>query len=169
MDATALCATAPAGSSAADGEVRVAGTPDELACVRAWAVGAAAWSDLAPDLQRGAELAIALRRELKAALGFPASVGVGRSKIVARMLSPLAKPDGGIRPIAVGDCLARASANCVCKALAASFATYFTSPDDDLPPDAPHPLQLGVGVKGGAETAIDRHTRPWRAGAHPVF
>ena len=49
---------------------------------------------LAPDLRRGCELSELMRATVRAELGFTASVGVGRTKLVARMLSPAAKPDG---------------------------------------------------------------------------
>lgn len=49
---------------------------------------------LPDDLWRACQLANELRRALASGVGLTASVGVGRSKLVARMLSPLAKPDG---------------------------------------------------------------------------
>ena len=50
--------------------------------------------DIPSDLRRGCEIAEELRRAVRSAVGLVASVGVGRSKLVARMLSPIAKPDG---------------------------------------------------------------------------
>ena len=93
IDATSLCearAETPGTSTSSD----TCTAEEDLSRVLAWSNDVASWSDLAPELQRGAKLAVALRRELKQSLGFTASVGVGRSKIVARMLSPEAKPDG---------------------------------------------------------------------------
>jgi hypothetical protein len=75
---------------------------------------------------------------------------IGDSRVVA-----LEKPDGGgVRPIAIGDCLARIAGNCVCTTLQDDFAAFFTSVTPGLPKDEPRPLQLGVGTKGGSETAI---------------
>jgi hypothetical protein len=50
--------------------------------------------DIPSDLRRGCAIAEELRRAVLSAVGLVASVGVGRSKLVARMLSPIAKPDG---------------------------------------------------------------------------
>uniref|UniRef100_A0A7S4B1M2 UmuC domain-containing protein n=1 Tax=Chrysotila carterae TaxID=13221 RepID=A0A7S4B1M2_CHRCT len=50
--------------------------------------------DVSPDLEAGVRLAEEMRRAIRCKLGLTASVGVARSKIAARMMSPLAKPDG---------------------------------------------------------------------------
>ena len=76
------------------GAVHIApATAAEMARVHAWAEGAVAWSDLAAELRCGCELAVALRCAVWCAVGLRLSVGVGRTKLVARMLSPLAKPN----------------------------------------------------------------------------
>ncbi|KAL4854768.1 DNA polymerase iota [Chlorella vulgaris] len=52
------------------------------------------WSLLAPELQRGVQLAAALRRDVQQRLGLTISCGVARSKLLARLASPCGKPDG---------------------------------------------------------------------------
>ncbi|KAL4422612.1 hypothetical protein ABPG75_008809 [Micractinium tetrahymenae] len=52
------------------------------------------WAALAPDLRRGVQLAAALRAAARERLGLTISCGVARSKLVARLASPLGKPDG---------------------------------------------------------------------------
>lgn len=52
------------------------------------------WRLLAPDLQRGVQLAAALRRDVQQRLGLTISCGVARSKLLARLASPCGKPDG---------------------------------------------------------------------------
>jgi nucleotidyltransferase/DNA polymerase involved in DNA repair len=52
------------------------------------------WSLLAPGLQRGVQLAAALRRDVQQRLGLTISCGVARSKLLARLASPCGKPDG---------------------------------------------------------------------------
>ena len=52
------------------------------------------------------------------------------------------KKDGGIRPLAIGHTIRRLVSKCVCNVMKEKFETFF-SPD-----------QLGVGVKGGAETIV---------------
>ena len=59
---------------------------------RVW--GDADFATLGLDLRRGCCEASAMRRALLLELGLVGSAGVGRSKLVARMLSPAAKPDG---------------------------------------------------------------------------
>ena len=43
-------------------------------------------------------------------------------------LTGLKKPDDSIRPIAIGDALARLSARCVCRTLADHLSAHFTAP-----------------------------------------
>jgi hypothetical protein len=52
------------------------------------------WAQLAPDLRAGVSLAAELRAALHARLGLTISCGVARSKLAARLASPLGKPDG---------------------------------------------------------------------------
>ena len=56
-------------------------------------------------------------------------------------LTPLRKPDGGVRPIAVGECLRRLAAKCI---LATGNAKAQV--------EALRPLQVGVGTPGAAES-----------------
>ena len=96
IDLTALCQQPGAeGSTEADAE----GDGDSStlhscrpARTRIW--GDADFATLACDLRRGCHEASAMRQALFHELGLVGSVGVGRSKLVARMLSPAAKPDG---------------------------------------------------------------------------
>ena len=83
---------------------------------------------------------------------------LGESRVVA-----LEKPDKGIRPIAIGDSLARLAGKCMCRALNPT-ARYFTTTAAD---DAPAPLQLGVGVKGGTEILV--HTARLLLEANPSW
>lgn len=75
---------------------------------------------------------------------------LGASMLCSARLTPLVKPDGGIRPIAVGEMFYRL-------ALKALFEANFD-------PDSLAPSQLGVGSPGGtepiiraAQLACDRH------------
>ena len=64
------------------------------------------------------------------------------ASLASAPLYALAKKDGGLRPIAVGETLRRLVSKCCChasKAMAASFLS---------------PLQVGVGVPGGCEAVI---------------
>ena len=57
--------------------------------------GAECWGRLPPDLQRGVQVAAALRAAVAAELGgMTVSCGVARSKLVARQAGPAGKPDG---------------------------------------------------------------------------
>lgn len=112
LDVTPLVADGGAGGHGCDEEGDEDGDANapvgadsttELAKVRAWPTTVAAngaglardWALLvAPELRRGVDLAVGMRRALALNVGLTTSVGVGRSKLVARMLSPLAKPDG---------------------------------------------------------------------------
>ena len=70
-------------------------------------------------------------------------------------LTGLQKPDnGGIRPIAIGDALARLSSRCTCRALSEVFQEHFTAPMSSAAAGGRRPLQLGVGVSGGAEVIV---------------
>lgn len=75
---------------------------------------------------------------------------IGQQVLCSARLTPLLKPDGGIRPIAVGEMFYRL----ITKAI-------FTA---NYEHDQLHPCQLGVGSKGGIETitravqyAFDKH------------
>jgi hypothetical protein len=96
---------------------------------------------------------------INAGAAHPAFYGIlGDSRII-----PLEKPDKGIRPIAIGDALARLAAKVICDANGSAFAEHFTTTRDadaaaaaaaagTAPP--PAPLQLGVGVPGGTELVV---------------
>ena len=56
--------------------------------------GADGGLELQPDLLRASAIGEAMRAALREAPGVAVSCGVGRSKLVARMASPEAKPDG---------------------------------------------------------------------------
>ena len=75
---------------------------------------------------------------LTAAIG--ANTAPGRSMLRVSRLTPLMKPSGGIRPIAVGELLYRLSAKAL---LRKSFKSDFLLP-----------YQLGVGSKGGVEPIV---------------
>ena len=57
-------------------------------------------------------------------------------------LYALAKKDGGVRPIAVGETLRRLVSKCCCHASKSSAAAFLS------------PLQVGVGVPGGCEAVL---------------
>ena len=72
----------------------------------------------------------------------------GQQMLCASRLTPLAKPDGGVRPIAVGELFYRLIMKCVMR-------KYFYR-------SSLHPFQLGVGSKGGVEPivyAVDMFTQ----------
>lgn len=112
LDATAACcAPGPLGQGLPEHGQQQLGTGPSSppACLTfAYAPGSAAaarqqpqddagarWAALAPDLQRGAQLAAALRAAVTAELeGVTVSCGVARSKLVARQAGPANKPDG---------------------------------------------------------------------------
>ena len=74
------------------------------------------------------------------------------SRIIA-----LRKSDTKVRPIAMGDVLARLAGKCVCKTGSARFASYFTggaATDEEHFLSHPAPLQLGVGTSAGIEVGI---------------
>lgn len=52
------------------------------------------YSELPVSLRQGCKIAAEMRVAIRSELSLVASVGVGRTKLSARMLSPLAKPDG---------------------------------------------------------------------------
>ncbi|CAI7912129.1 unnamed protein product, partial [Closterium sp. NIES-54] len=62
--------------------------------------------------------------------------------LTASRLIALAKPGGGARPIAIGECLTRLTAKAALTAMGEAARDYFL------------PLQYGVAVLGGAETVI---------------
>ena len=69
------------------------------------------------------------------------------------------KPDnGGIRPIAIGDALARLSSRCTCRALSDASHEHFTAPIYVFcclrGPPSVRSIQLGVGVSGGADVTL---------------
>jgi nucleotidyltransferase/DNA polymerase involved in DNA repair len=51
------------------------------------------WHLLEPELQRGVVLALQLRAAVKASLGLTVSCGVAPGKLLARLVTPLHKPD----------------------------------------------------------------------------
>ncbi|CAI7737379.1 unnamed protein product [Closterium sp. NIES-53] len=62
--------------------------------------------------------------------------------LTASRLIALAKPGGGARPIAIGECLTRLTAKAALTTIGEAVREYFL------------PLQYGVAVPGGAETVI---------------
>ena len=65
-----------------------------------------------------------------------------RQWICCASLTALGKPDGGLRPIAIGETLRRLTSKTLVKEAGEDFLSYF------------EPIQVGVGSKGGAEAAI---------------
>jgi DNA polymerase iota len=51
------------------------------------------WHLLEPELQRGVELALQLRAAVKASLGLTVSCGVAPGKLLARLVTPVHKPN----------------------------------------------------------------------------
>jgi hypothetical protein len=82
-----------------------------------------------------------------------AGTAIGQSQLCAARLTPLLKPGGGIRPIAVGELFYRL-------AMKAIFATSFRH-------DFLGPNQFGVGSKGGVEPII--HAVQRAADSDPLF
>ena len=80
------------------------------------------------------------------------------------LLYALEKPDKGTRPIGVGAALRRLAGRCIMHDLGDRMGEVLTTtkPDADTLAAAGHardracnaPLQVGVGIKGGAEIAI---------------
>ena len=62
--------------------------------------------------------------------------------IAGANLSAFNKPNGGLRPIAVGDTLRRVAGKCAASIASSKFKSYFA------------PLQVGLGIRGGAEAAV---------------
>ena len=56
-------------------------------------IGVGQWNYLAPELQRGAAIGDAIRRAIDHELGISVTVGVSRNKLLARLVSPIHKPD----------------------------------------------------------------------------
>ncbi len=56
--------------------------------------GGEAWRELAGDLKRGVALAQSMQSALQQELGFTLSCGVARNKLLARLATPLGKPNG---------------------------------------------------------------------------
>ncbi|CAI7855422.1 unnamed protein product [Closterium sp. NIES-54] len=81
----------------------------------------------------------------------PASVA---NLLTASRLIALAKPGGGARPIAIGECLTRLAAKAALSAMGDAAREFFL------------PLQYGVAVPGGAETVI--HAARAYLDAHPT-
>nr|XP_031857099.1 uncharacterized protein CI109_007545 [Kwoniella shandongensis]KAA5524170.1 hypothetical protein CI109_007545 [Kwoniella shandongensis] len=77
----------------------------------------------------------------------------GKDMLRVARLTPLLKPDGGVRPIAVGEMFYRLAMKAI-----------FTSNFD---PDTLSANQFGVGSKGGVETAI--HAVQKTIDRHPAF
>jgi hypothetical protein len=112
----------------------------------------AAFKSFKPDTAPGISgwthhlLAIALRspsvlKAIRTLTGLiQAGTAPGQPFLCASRLIPLQKPDGGLRPIAVGDIIYRLASKAI---LRHSFR-----------PDWLLPLQFGVGTKGGVEPVI---------------
>ena len=58
-------------------------------------------------------------------------------------LTPLAKKDGGVRPVACGEVLRRVASKCACRRLRSWGLRFF-----------PANAQFGVGCPGGAEAVV---------------
>nr|XP_031858929.1 uncharacterized protein CI109_005596 [Kwoniella shandongensis]KAA5526001.1 hypothetical protein CI109_005596 [Kwoniella shandongensis] len=85
--------------------------------------------------------------------GVAHGIAPGRDMLCTSRLTPLLKPDGGIRPIAVGEMFYRLSMKAIFKS---NFQTEFLSPN-----------QFGIGSKGGVETII--HAVQMMVDRHPAF
>ena len=57
-------------------------------------VGEVPWARLAPDLAAGVAVAMQIRAHVRATLGLVVTCAVARNKLLARLASPRAKPDG---------------------------------------------------------------------------
>eukprot|EP00928_Gymnodinium_smaydae_P015669 TRINITY_DN15801_c0_g1_i2.p1 TRINITY_DN15801_c0_g1~~TRINITY_DN15801_c0_g1_i2.p1 ORF type:complete len:573 (+),score=46.47 TRINITY_DN15801_c0_g1_i2:231-1949(+) len=84
VDVTKLAAADSAATTCLPSSARVYGDIDHEV----------AFDSLPRDLQIGSRIGMEMRAKLRSELALVASVGVGRSKFAARMLSPRAKPDG---------------------------------------------------------------------------
>jgi hypothetical protein len=76
-----------------------------------------------------------------------------RTRLTRSRLIGIPKPDGGIRPIAVGDTMMKLSSIVVMNRLQQKLYKYFDN------------LQFGIGVKGGAEIVAHRVRDNFSAGA----
>jgi hypothetical protein len=65
-----------------------------------------------------------------------------RQFAAAATLIPLKKPDGGVRPIAIGEVWRRVVCKCALRAFKSEVSDYFA------------PFQVGVGVRFGAESVV---------------
>ena len=98
--------------------------------------------------------------------------------LAASRLLGLAKPDGGVRPIAIADTLGRLAERIICRDKEASMLEYFAPPPPQPTSGRPAgaegsvptktPLQFGVGIKGGMEACVHtvrlllaHHARIW--------
>lgn len=102
--------------------------------------GISGWT--VPLLRKAAEAPAVRSLLLLIARGMLQGSMVGEQMLCAARLTPLAKGDTDIRPIAVGDLIHRACAKTILKAAQGSVR------------EALLPLQLGVGSKGGVEPAL---------------
>ena len=96
IDVTAACQLLPSTGAPADvvcGEEPPPslGLASAAGAVRA---GGEAWRELAGDLKRGVTLAQSMQSALQQELGFTLSCGVARNKLLARLATPLGKPNG---------------------------------------------------------------------------